>query len=146
MATIQVNLEVNDEEFKQLYINNINDLPKDKMEELLLKAVEVSLIQDKNNPTYKQNSNILVTSERIHYGSGYSDYNWVPTDLMKEVLKKIDTAKYFEPIAEEIAAYMRDNYKDLIRKYMVDAIAKMLFTDNSKYNFTRDILDMINTR
>jgi len=138
MAIIQVNLEVNDEQFKQLVVGNINDLPKDKMEELLLKAVEAALLYDRQ--TSYSNGNILVKKEDPN-NPYYS--NLVPTELMKQVMKNIDTEKYFGPIAEEIATYMRDNYKDIIQNYMIESITNLLFTDNNKYDIQRAIQNAI---
>ena len=76
MATLTINIDVSDEDFKKLCVDNINELPKEQMQEILLKAVEVALIKDRENPIYDRDSSILVTPVK----DGYS-YNSVGTYL-----------------------------------------------------------------
>lgn len=61
MANLQINLDIDSEQFNKLCVDNIEDLPKDKLEEILLKAVEVALIKDKENPQVNADNNILIT-------------------------------------------------------------------------------------
>lgn len=129
MANIQVNIEVNDNEFKDLCLENINDLPKDKMEELLLKAVEVALIRDKDKTYYDCDSSILVTPSR----SSRPRHSYEPTELMKEIIKEINTKAYIEPLAQEVATFIKENYKEIVRDYIVEAFSKMLFSQAKEY-------------
>lgn len=139
MANIQLNIDVNDEQFKQLCISNINDLPKDKLQEILLKAVELTLIRDKENPTYSQDTNILVKTVK----DGYHNKT-VPTEFMKQILNKIDVDKYLGPVAEEVATYIKENYVNLVREYMVEAFCSMLFSDRDRYSIKALIDKAIN--
>ena len=135
MANLQVNIDIPEEDFKNLCIGQINELPKDKMEELLLKAVEVALIADKEKPHYSTDSNILVKSSRNEYGS----IRWAPTDLMKEIMKGINANGYLEPIAKEVADYIEKNYKEMVKEYIVEAFTKMLFDNETRWNVERFI-------
>ena len=142
MANLQVNIDIPEEDFKNLCIGQINDLPKDKMEELLLKAVEVALIADKNNPYYSTDSSILVKSDK----NGYGTIRWAPTDLMKEIMKEINVNGYLEPIAKEVADYIEKNYKEMVKEYIVEAFTKMLFENETRWNVERFINYSVNSR
>lgn len=139
MASIQVNIDVNDDEFKDLCINNINDLPKDKMEELLLKAVEVALIRDKENSYYDADKSILVS--RSQSRNGYE-----PTELMREIIKEINTKGHIDSLAEEVATYIRDNYKTLVQECIVATFTKMLFTEAKEYAIKAQIVTAFQNR
>ena len=135
MVTLNVNINVPEADFKKLCVDNINDLPKEQMTEILLKAVEVALIRDRKDPVYDIGASILVQPKKR--GAGYE-----PTELMKSIVNNIDTDKYFKDIADEIGQYIHDNYRQLIKEYMVDAIAQLLFTDERRY----DIMNLINNK
>lgn len=139
MATITLNIDVDNEQFKGMCIDSINDLPKEKTEEIFLKAVEAALMQD-TAKGISSGYNILVTKEK----SGYYE-NYVPTELLKEVISKIDTAKYIEPIAELVGNYIKDNYKELVSKYMVEQIASLLFSPDKEYSLRSMMRDMVSS-
>lgn len=135
MANLQVNIDIPEEDFKNLCIGQINELPKDKMEELLLKAVEVALIADKKNPFYSTDTSILMVNKR----NGYGTVQYVPTELMKQIIKEINTEGYLEPIAKEVADYIEKNYKEMVKEYIVEAFTKMLFENETRWNVERFI-------
>lgn len=141
MANIQVNIDVSDEDFKNLCLENINDLPKDKMEELLLKAVEVALIRDKDDPYVDQDSNVLVM--RSH-SSRFIKY--VPTKLMEDIMKGINTKRYLDPIAKEVARYIKDNYKEMVQEYIVKAFTTMLFSEATEYRIKDEIFRSLSSK
>lgn len=143
MANLQLNIEVNDEEFKDLCANNINALPKDKLNELLLKAVEVALIRDKNNPSYDRDSNILV---RATSNSAYGYYNreYEPTDLLNAIMERVDLSEYVGNMANVMRDYIVNNYEEIIRKYVVEKFAEMLFTSDNQYAFRSSIMSELN--
>lgn len=143
MANLQLNIEVNDEEFKDLCANNINSLPKDKLNELLLKAVEVALISDKTNPSYDRDSNILVraTSDSAY---GYYNRKYEPTELLKSIVEKVDLSEYIGNMANIMRDYIVNNYEEIIRKYVVEKFAEMLFTSDNQYAFRSSIMTELN--
>ena len=141
MANLTITIDVNDDDFKQLCVDNINDLPKEQMTEILLKAVEVALIREKDNPVYDLDSSILVRKVQDKYS-----YRYEPTKLLKKVMENIDTEKYFKPIADEIAKYIKNNYRKLIEEYMIRSFMSLLFTDANRYDIERDMISHIDNR
>lgn len=115
-------------------------MPKDKIEELLLKAIEVALIQDKNNPTYNRDSSILVQA----VGSDYYHTKYEPTKLMREIMQSIDYHKYLDILAQEVAEYIKNNYKDMIHTYIIEAFTKMLFNESREWDIKNFILSQFN--
>ena len=87
---------------------------------------------------YNDGSNILVTKVK----DGYS-YKYEATPLLKSVIKKIDTEKYIDPIAEMVGNYIKQNYKDLITKYIIEEIGKLLFSPEKEYSLKRDMYDFV---
>lgn len=132
MANIQVNIDVNDDEFKNLCVDNINDLPKDKMQELLLKAVEVALIRDKDDPYTDSDSSILIYRKP-------NTYKYEPTDLMRDIVKEIGAQDMLEPLAREIVEFIRDNYKSMVKEMITDAFTRMLFSEMTEYRLRDEI-------
>lgn len=137
MANIQVNIDVNDNDFKNICIDNINDLPKDKMQELLLKAVEVALIRDKNDPYMDSDSSILVRRQR-------NTYKYEPTDLMRDIVKEINAKDMLEPLAREVVEFIRDNYKSMAKEMITAAFTKMLFSEMTEYRLRDEIFTQLN--
>lgn len=133
MANLQVNIEIPEEEFKKVCIDNINDLPKEQMQELLMKAVETALINDNKN----YGGSILVQ----HNGSVY---NREPTQLMKDIIKGISAERYLEPLAKEVAEFIKDNYTKMVRDYIVMAFSKMLFSELNEYSIKSYVQERIN--
>lgn len=137
MATITLNIDVDNNQFEEMCVNNINDISKEKIEEILLKAVETALLND-TKKNYNDGSNILVTKVTDGYSSRYE-----ATPLLKSVIKKIDTEKYIDPIAEMVGNYIKQNYKDLITKYIIEEIGNLLFSPEKEYSLKRDMYDFV---
>lgn len=130
MSIVTLNLDINENQLEDYLVSNINDLPKDKIEDILLKAVEVALIADKEKPRFCQNTNILVKeSNKTSY---YNEY--VPTPILKSIIEKFDVTPYFEPIAKEICEYITENYKDIVQEYIIKSFTNMLISNSDKYS------------
>lgn len=129
MANLIINLDVNDTEFKELCVDNIARLPKDKIEEILLKAIETALMADHG----KMAGQILVAEKTNIYQYGYSTKDYAPTELMKEIIKSMNYDEYLQPIADEILKYIQNNYKDLVEKAIIQSFTNMLFSQDKLY-------------
>lgn len=79
------------------------------MQELLLKAVEVALIRDKDDPYTDSDSSILIYRKP-------NTYKYEPTDLMRDIVKEIGTQDMLEPLAREIVEFIKDNYKSMVQE------------------------------
>ena len=141
MANLQLNIEVNNEDFEKLCTDNINSLPKDKLEDILIKAVEVALIKDKENPSYCNDNNLLVTKVKNYYDYGQ---HLEPTELMKSVLNKIDLTPYTDVLAKTVADYIQNNYEEIIKKYVIEKFASLLFSDMNKWELKESIIRDLN--
>lgn len=126
---LNLSIEVNEDMFSEICTNTLENLPEEKLQEILLKAVEVALIEHAKSTPYS-NTGILVDR-----------YN-EPTSLMKNILEKANFEKYFEPIAEKITSYISENFPDIVIAAITKCFVDILFTPNNRYSFERHILDI----
>lgn len=145
MATITFNIEVPEDDMRDYLIDEIRQLPKDKLQDILLKSVEVLLLNEHDSKYSNRPSNILVTRNEVTTNYGYVDSKYEPTPLLRSVLNELPTKEYLEPIVEEISNFIKEHYKDLVEEYIVNAFTNMLFTHMDRYNLKREILSSIHT-
>lgn len=145
MANLQINLDIDSEQFNKLCVDNIEDLPKDKLEEILLKAVEVALIKDKENPEVNANNNILITKQVASVDYGYTRYKYEPTPLLKEIIDRIDLTPFVEPMANSIKEYIENNYQEIIKTYVIEKFANLLFSNENRWALKNEIIGNINS-
>ncbi len=109
---LNLTIDVDEETFSSLCETTLKDLPKDKLQEIMLKAVEAALLNDKNYNNY--NNKILITNRGE------------PTPLLRTILEKADFSAYFEPVAKKISDFIIENYQtivfDAFTKIMADTI------------------------
>lgn len=139
MANVTFNIDIPEEEFKTAIVERLNGMEDDALREILLKSVEVALIADKDTPKYDPSSCILVQPTTRRYNQQYE-----PTPLMKEIVKAINCEQYLKDIAKEVAQYIRDNYKSIVREYIVDAFTRMLFSESKEYELKSFIVSCVN--
>lgn len=130
---LNLSIEVNEEMFSNMCQNTLENLPEEKLQEILLKAIEIALIEDKTNST-KWSKDILVGE------------NYYPTAFTKKLLAQANFEKYFEPIGEEISNFIIKNYREIIIDAIASAFVNMLFTTNNKYNFEYQLIETIKHR
>ena len=127
---LNLSIEVNEDMFSEICTNTLENLPEEKLQEILLKAVEVALIEHAKSTPYN-NTGILVDR-----------YN-EPTSLMKNILEKANFEKYFEPIAEKITSYISENFPNIVTAAVTKCFAEILFTPDNRYSFERRVLDIV---
>lgn len=127
---LNLSIEVNEDMFSEICTNTLENLPEEKLQEILLKAVEVALIEHAKSTPYS-NTGILVTR--------YDQ----PTQLMNSILEKANFEKYFEPIAEKITSYINENFQNIVIAAITKCFVDVLFTPNNRYDFERRISSMI---
>ena len=144
MATVNFSIEVPEADFKEYLVDELQNLPKDKVQEILLKSIEISLMDEKNNGSkYTRDSNILATKVET-YRDGYSNIRYEPTQLLKDVMKSLPTENYLEPVVKEVSDFLKTNYKDIVRNYIVQAFTNMLFTQADRYSIVDEIVSSFN--
>ena len=139
MANVTFNIDIPEEEFKTAIVEKLNGMEDAALREILLKSVEVALIADKDNPRFDTSSCILVQPTGNRFNQQYE-----PTPLMKDVVRAINCEQYLEDIAKEVAQYIRDNYRSIVREYIVDAFTRMLFNEAKEYDLRNFIISCVN--
>lgn len=124
MANVTFNINIPEDEFKTAIVSRLDGMEDAALREILLKSVEVALIADKENPIHDPSSCILVQPTGRKFSKQYE-----PTPLMKDIVNAINCGKYLEDIAKEVAQYIRDNYRTIVREYIIDAFTRMLFSE-----------------
>ena len=130
---LNLSIEVNEEQFADLCQNTLENLPEDKLQEILLKSIEASLVVDKEKTGYGYGSRmgILIDGEMR------------PTQLMQNILKKANFEKYFEPIAQKIVSFVEENYEQIVRDAVASAFSTVLFSREYQFNLQQCFADMI---
>lgn len=127
---LNLSIEINEEMFSKMCEDTLESLPEEKMQEILLKAVEVALLE-KNQSFY--GTSILTDQYRR------------PTELMNNILKKANFEKYFEPMAQKITNHIIENYQSIITEAISKTFFDVLFTSENKYQFRDNLYSAIRT-
>lgn len=120
---MEVKIEVSDEQFQTLVQKSIEDLPKEKMQEILLETMRQYL-------TEKDIWEKLLIEKT---SSGWNSKD-VPSNFLREIIKhdgESDTA--IAEIRTEMLEHLKKNSEEVLRKAIGDMILKKLFGSNEFY-------------
>lgn len=95
--TLNIQITLNDEQLKDLIIGNLNDLPKEKLQEVLLQGIKEVLTSDAG----KQ---LFICSDG-YYGSGKR-----PSMFLEKLVKEADVSDAISPVVNAAVAEFAANY------------------------------------
>ena len=126
--TINIQITVDDEQLKNLLSNNINDLPKEKIQEILLESIKEFLTSDKG--------------QELFYRKNFTSYYdaTTPSDFLSELIDKADISKSISPIMNEAIDNFSKNYTEILRQCVLECVSSMFMSmmDRSKLNAAFD--------
>lgn len=132
MANLTVNIDVSDDQFEQLCVNTIHELPKNILQDIVVEAIKSELASPGLFYNYGKDS----------WGGTRSDIK-NPTNFTMKIINSMDLDKCIGPVADEVANFIHDNFEDIVKKYVIETFASMLFTNMTQSSFRSDIANMI---
>ena len=113
---MEVTIKIESEEFAKTITQDLNDLPKETIREITLKAAEQFLTKE---DTLKK----LFISE----GGGYYNSKQEPSQLFWEIAKTIDWSPLFSDIAIKAKRYMSEKYPELMAQALASILERSMF-------------------
>jgi hypothetical protein len=114
--TLNIQITLNDEQLKNLIIGNISELPKDKLQDILLQAIKEVM-------TSSDGQKMFIEPSR-YYGSTNN-----PTEFLKRLVDKADIKDTISPVVNQVVAEFATNYPAILEKCLKSSITDM-FMDN----------------
>ena len=126
--TINIQITVDDEQLKNLLSNNINDLPKEKIQEILLESIKEFLTSDKG--------------QELFYRKNFTSYYdaTTPSDFLSGLISKADISDSISPIMNEAIDNFSKNYGEILHQCILECVSSMFMSmmDRSKLNAAFD--------
>lgn len=110
--TLNIQITLNDEQLKNLIVGNINDLPKDKLQDILLQAIKEILTSDRGQKLFIESD-------------GYYNSRVNPSDYLKELVQKADIKDSISPIVNQAVTEFAENYPNILERCLKSSITKM---------------------
>ena len=117
--TLNIQLTLNDEQLKELIIGNINDLPKEKLQDILLQAIKEIL-------TSPDGQKLFMESD------GYYNSHMRPTRYLEQLVNKADIKDVIFPIVNQAITEFAANYPAILEKCLKDSITAMFMSEFSR--------------
>lgn len=117
---MQVSIEVNEEQFKDLLEKELKDLPKETLQEILIQSIKEYFVQD----GFKNLNVFLVESER--YGYGVKG----PSRFLERMMEKCDYSGLQEMV-DSMIKDLKENYHTILMEILSDRLVSGLMDTTS---------------
>ena len=119
MAEVTLNININDDQIKELINWEFQNLPKEKLDEIVLEIVKDQLNKDINRWLFVQD--------------GWNSQK--PGPFLEKILNQIDFKEFSQPVYEQTVKIIQDNYMGIFYNALVVGITKCLFGPDAQLNF-----------
>jgi hypothetical protein len=113
--TLNIQITLNDEQLKNLITGNINDLPKEKLQDILLQAIKEILTSDRGQKLFIESD-------------GYYNSRVTPSYYLKDLVQKADIKEAISPIVNQAVAEFAANYPDILERCLKSSITEMFMS------------------
>ena len=128
--TLNLQITVTDEQMTSLIKGQLDDLPDDKLQEILANALTEFFKTD--------------NGQKLFYNKEYYDSNPVPTNLLVHMVENAISKDLLKPCVDEFIETMKNNYENLIRETMVQTFSNMFFTQIEKSILQSNMNEIMN--
>lgn len=154
---MKIQIEINEEQFKELLENELKDLPKEDIQQVLLESIrsylhneDITEIKEEINPyngtvrepakiirkhNYDKLNAFLIREEHSWGGSSYKQ----PSNLFESMLKQCDFSG-LQDIVDDMIKDLKENYHSILVETISKRIADSFLND---YRFTSELTDII---
>ena len=102
-------------------MNNIDDIPKDKISEILSETLKNFLLSEQGQELFYKKD------------SPYGYRNKQPSDFLENVIANADIKESISPIVNTVIEEFSKNYEVLIKQCIFDYLSSMFFGEFNKY-------------
>ena len=127
MAEVTLNININDEQLQELINWEFQNLPKEKLDEIVLGIVKNQLEKDINKWLFVQD--------------GWNSQK--PGPILEKMLNQIDFKEFSQPVYEQTVKIIQDNYMGIFYNALVVGITKCLFGPDAQLNFEMVLHDSV---
>ena len=127
MEEVILNININDEQLQELINWEFQNLPKEKLDEIVLGIVKNQLEKDINKWLFVQD--------------GWNSQK--PGPILEKMLNQIDFKEFSQPVYEQTVKIIQDNYMEIFYNALVVGITKCLFGPDAQLNFEAILHDSV---
>ena len=128
---LNIQIKVTDEQMNKLIHGKLEELPDDKIQDILGNALNEFLKTD--------------NGQRLFYTKEYYRNNPQPTDLLKNMISNAISKDLLKPCVDEFVNVLKDNYYELLQNTMIRVFSEMFFTEVRETHLKIEMNDMLNS-
>ena len=115
--TLNIQITLNDEQLKNLIMGNINELPKEKLQDILLQAVKEVL-------TSEDGKQLFIVKDGY-----YSNSNIKPSRWLENLTEQANISETISPVINQVVADFATNYPDILERCLKSSITNMFMNE-----------------
>lgn len=123
-TTLNIQITLNDKQLKDLIVDNINDLPKEALQNILLESIRSFLASE-------------IGQNLFYEGTPYYNSEKRPTDFLRSLVQKADIKDSITPVVNDVIEKFSSNYPEVLRNCILSCISEIFLSnmDRSKLDF-----------
>ena len=129
---MEVKIEVNEEQFKDLLEKELADLPKETVQNILIESIKEYLKED----DYKNLNAFVVNKEYDHY----SYCSKQPSKFLYSMLENCDYSGLQE-VADDMIKDLKENYQQILIQVLSNQLANGIANNDVFRANLRDVID-----
>ena len=120
--TLNIQITITDEQISSLLKGNLENLPDEKIQEILSNALTEFFKTDKGQKMFYKTK-------------GYYDSTPMPTDLLIKIVENAVSKDLVKSTINEIIEGIKNNYESIIRDAMIMTFSDLFYTEVQKNTF-----------
>lgn len=126
---LNIQITVTDEQMTSLIKGNLENLPDDKLQEILSNAL-IEFFKTENG-------------QKLFYTKEYYSSNPKPTPLLTKMVGNAVSKDLLKPCVDEFIDVIKDNYENLIKESMIATFSNMFITEMREQALRFQLNDII---
>lgn len=127
---LNIQITVDNEQMASLIRGNIENLPNEKLEEILSNALTEFFKTD--------------NGQRLFYSKAYYNSDPKPTKLLTQMIENAISKDLLKPCVDKFIEKIKDNYENLIKETMIQTFSNMFFTEMQQCSLQHQLNEILN--